>query len=148
MRRFASFQRNFAESRRFVVVFAALMVTFGAASMRESLRPRDEFMAQKKVYTQEVLDGLMNEQFDAIIEAGEKMKLMRSDKRWDRYATEDYARFSHNFQKAAQVLTDAARQKNLDACMASYIDCLQSCYSCHKYVRANPLAKASFELNR
>lgn len=107
----------------------------------KTTKPLDsrEFMVQKRAYSQIALDGLMREEYQTIIVAGENMRKMRADKRWPRLASDDYKRFSEDFEKSAQAMVDAARRKNLDGCMTAYVNCLQACYSCHKYVRAFPV---------
>ena len=127
-----------------IVSFAAV---FGATTVKEGLLPMDEFMASKQIYSQAALDGLMNENFEAIMNAGEKMKVMQADKKWNRITSEEYQRFSQDFEKRAQAMVDAARRGNLDGCMTAYINCLQTCYNCHKYVRSYPYAKASIDLD-
>lgn len=100
----------------------------------------NSFMAQKRAYAQIVLDGLMSEDYPTIVIAGENMRKMRSDKRWQQRPTSaEYNRYSEDFEKSAQTMIDAARRKNLDGCMTSYVKCLQACYDCHKYVRAFPV---------
>jgi hypothetical protein len=103
-----------------------------------------QFMAQKRAFSQIVLDGLMSEDYPTIILAGENMRKMRADKRWEFLASADYKRYSEDFEKSAQAMVDAARHRNLDGCMTSYTQCLQACYNCHKYVRAFPVP-TSFE---
>jgi len=111
------------------------------ANPPETAKPLDlsEFMAQKRIHSQIVLDGLMREEYQTIILAGENMRKMRADKRWERLASEDYRRYSEDFETSAQAMVDAARRKNLDGCMTAYVKCLQACYNCHKYVRAFPV---------
>lgn len=98
-----------------------------------------EFMIQKRAYSQIVLDGLMSEDYQTIVLAGENMRRMRADKRWPRMASEEYRRYSEDFENSAQAMVDSARKSNLDGCMTEYMKCLRACYNCHKYVRAFPV---------
>lgn len=109
----------------------------GSPSAKEQSRPPENFMMQKSIYTQKVLDALMKEQYDAIVIAGEEMKKMTKDTRWRRFETDDYFRLSENFETHAQAMVDSARAKNLDRAMDGYLKALQTCYDCHKYVRAD-----------
>jgi hypothetical protein len=95
----------------------------------------DDFMREKSFHCQSVLDALMKEQFDTIVLSGEAMKKMTKDPRWSRYGTDDYFRFSEQFQVNAEAMVDAARAKNLDRSMEAYIKSVQTCYNCHRYVR-------------
>lgn len=129
-----------------LAAFATAMVLMPFARPSETAKQPDlrQFMIQKRAYSQIVLDGLMSEDYSTIILAGENMRKMRADKRWDRLASADYNRYSEDFEKAAQNIVDSARRRNLDECMNSYLKCLQSCYNCHKYVRSLPVP-TSFE---
>jgi hypothetical protein len=123
----------------------AFVISADAPSAKTKPIDLNSFMAQKRAYSQIVLDGLMSEDYQTIILAGENMRKMRSDKRWQQRPTSaDYNRYSEDFEKSAQAMIDAARRENLDRCMTSYVKCLQACYNCHKYVRAFPLS-TSFE---
>jgi cytochrome c556 len=126
-----------------VLMLASALVT-GAPP--EKVKPVDlqNFMVQKRAYSQIVLDGLMSEDYQTIILAGENMRKMRADKRWDRFTSADYKRYSEDFENAAQSMVDAARRRNLDGSMNAYMTCLRACYNCHKYVRAFPVP-TSFE---
>ena len=85
------------------------------------------------------LDGLLSEDCQAIFLAGENMRKMRADKRWQRMASEDYKRYSEDFESSAQAMVASARRKNLDGCMTECMRRLRACYNCHKCVRAFPV---------
>lgn len=116
-----------------IVALSTIAIT-GSPSGKESRTP-ENFMKQKSLYSQAVLDALMKEQYDEIVIAGEGMKKMTRDTRWRQFGTDDYYRHSENFRIHAQAMVDSARAKNLDGAMDGYLKCLQTCYDCHKYVR-------------
>ena len=126
----------------------ALVMSADGPPAKRKVIELNSFMAQKRAYSQIVLDGLMSEDYQTIIIAGENMRKMRSDKRWQQRPTNaDYNRYSEDFEKSAQAMIDSARRRNLDGCMTSYVKCLQACYDCHKYVRAFPVS-TSFEVSQ
>ena len=114
----------------------ASLILFAVPPQSEKSRPLDEFMRQKRHHTQACLDALMFEDFEAIIAAGENLKRMQEDKRWGRILTDEYKRHSQELEKRAQAMVDSARTNNLDGAMEAFTRTLETCYSCHKYVRA------------
>lgn len=122
----------------FASICVAIMaiVVIATPTPREPVTQPQDFMRQKSIHSQMALDALMKEQFDIVVLAGENMKKMTKDKRWNRLETDDYFRFSETFQMQAQTMIDAARDKSADRAMEGYLRCLQTCYNCHRYVRA------------
>ena len=99
--------------------------------------PRDvsKFMKAKTVHAQEVLKGLVTEDFPAVAKNAEQLRLLSLDANWQVLQTEEYGRLSGEFRRAASELIEAADAKNVDAATLAYLQLTISCVHCHKHLR-------------
>jgi cytochrome c556 len=54
--------------------------------------------------------------------------------------TPEFASHSTDFRTAIQSLSDAARQRDLDAAAERYPAVVTACYECHKYLKGRRVA--------
>ena len=99
--------------------------------------PRDvsKFMKAKTIHAQEVLKGLVTEDFPAVAKNAEQLRLLSLDANWQVLQTEEYGRLSSEFRRAASELIEAADAKNVDAATLAYLQLTISCVHCHKHLR-------------
>lgn len=140
---------------RILIVIAALFcialaaVVSGGRQETEAgkqLWRRANFMSQKRLYSQLALEGFMMEQRELIIDYGTKMWNSSEDNIWqelfkDESKDQVYKEQAKKFRGNVQAMVAAARQSNLDAAMEAYTRSIQTCYDCHKYVRARERAR-------
>lgn len=100
-----------------------------------------DFMRAKLDHSQRVLEGLTVEDFGMIAKNSQDMALLSQATNWQVLQTEEYLQQSGEFRRAANTLTQAARDKNLDAAALAYVDLTMKCINCHKYVRGVRLAR-------
>lgn len=93
------------------------------------------FMKLKLNHAEKVLEGLATEDYALIEKNSQAMSLLCQDEMWSVLQTVEYRERSVEFQRSVDAITDAARKKNLDAAVLSYVDATMKCVSCHKYVR-------------
>jgi hypothetical protein len=93
-------------------------------------------MRKKLVYANQALDGLAQEDFGKIAESANLMKIISRAASWHVVGSEEYARYSKDFQEQAGDLERHAKEKNLDAASLDYVRITLTCVQCHKYLRA------------
>jgi hypothetical protein len=99
------------------------------------------FMKAKLKHSQEVLKGLVIEDFDLIAKNSQAMSLLCEDELWQVLQTPEYSARSAEFQRSVAAVTEAARKKNLEAATLGYVDVTLKCVNCHKYVRKVRMAR-------
>lgn len=99
------------------------------------------FMRGKLTASQNVLDGLVTEDFKKIEKGGQKMLVMSKAADWQVFQTGTYAQYSAEFQRTADRLVKMAKKKQLDSAALSYMHVTMTCINCHKYVKKERLAR-------
>ncbi len=102
-----------------------------------------DFMRVKLRHSQKVMEGLVLEDFDEIAKNSQEMSLLSLAETWQVFETPEYVEFSRKFRNAADALTDAAKDKNLDRATLAFNQVTTKCVECHKYVRGIRMAEAS-----
>jgi hypothetical protein len=113
-------------------VFATSALTTSVASAEDDL---SAFMKVKLRHAERVLEGLATEDYELIAKNSQAMSLLCVDEMWAVLQTPEYRERSLEFRRSVDAITEAARQKNLEAAALSYVDATMKCVSCHKYVR-------------
>ena len=109
------------------------------------VRPKNSklthFMRGKLTASQNVLDGLVTEDFKKIEKGGLKLLVMSKAADWQVFKTGTYAQYSGEFQRTADRLVKMAKKKQLDSAALSYMHVTMTCINCHKYVKKERLAR-------
>lgn len=122
---------------------ALALVTGGWLVERAASQQEDklqDFMELKLDHSQEVLRGVVLEDFELIAKHSQELSLLSQAASWRVFQTTEYLQHSSEFRRTADALTEAARQKNLDAAALRYVDLTLKCVNCHKYVRGVRMA--------
>jgi cytochrome c556 len=93
------------------------------------------FMKGKLGHAQKTLEGLAKEDYDLIAKHSQAISLLCEDELWAVLKTAEYHERSKDFRRSVNAITDAARQKNLEAATLAYVDTTLKCVSCHTYLR-------------
>ncbi len=93
-------------------------------------------MRDKLTYAKDALDGLSLEDFDKVAKSAEMLRMVSKAASWYVLDSDEYLRYSKNFQEQATDLGRHARAKDLDAASLDYVRISLTCVECHKYVRA------------
>ncbi len=102
-----------------------------------------DFMRVKLKHSQNVLQGLVLEDYDAIVKHSEAMSLLSLAETWQVLQTPEYVEYSRKFRHAADKLTDMAKKHNLEKSTIAFNEMTVKCVECHKYVRGVRMAEAA-----
>lgn len=130
--------------RKTLVIAMMLILGLLAGSGHTQLQPNkvSEFMKLKLQHAQKVLEGLVMEDFDTIEKNSQSLSLLSQAETWQVLQTPDYLQHSGEFRRAANAVTNAAREKNIDGAALAYLEMTMKCVNCHKYVRDVRMANA------
>ncbi|MBA4016576.1 MAG: hypothetical protein C0483_05255 [Pirellula sp.] len=107
-------------------------------------RPADihAFMRLKLGHSQQVLEGIVLEDFEMIAKHASAMSVLLEDEKWMVFQTPDYRTHSNIFNEICRDLNKAAERRNIDAATLAYMEMTMSCVKCHKYTRGVRMASA------
>ena len=125
------------QSRCVVMVLAVAVLTgvLAARGKAEQGTDVDDIMQAKLLASQGLLAALAIEDYEEITRNAQQLSILMLDADWQVLQTEDYIRYSGDFRRAAQAVTEAGRNENLDAAVLGYIELTLTCVACHRYVR-------------
>jgi hypothetical protein len=129
---------------------AALLALVGlAAGVVSSQQPNrvGPFMRLKLTHAEKLLGALAVEDFETVARESQQISLLTNDEQWQVLQTPDYLRHSLEFRDAADRLTKAGREKNLDSAILVYLEMSMRCVNCHKHVRNVKMASLSLPTN-
>ena len=112
-----------------------LLLLPGEGAHQESSEAVAEIMQLKLNRTQEVLEGIVMEDFSSVEAHSLWLSVLSEAAEWNVFETPEYARHSSAFSRAAEALTDSARDLDIDATATAYAEMVLQCVQCHKYVR-------------
>src|SRR5262249_17561296 len=122
----------------------ALVLTLGlAASMSHGQDKKDKkddkstaaLMKKKLTASQKVLEGLAVNDFEMIIQNADELHDISKQAAFKTLRTPRYEVYAEDFQRSAEKLSKAAKDKNLDAAAGAYVDLTLNCVKCHQHVR-------------
>jgi cytochrome c556 len=93
------------------------------------------WMKQKLVFSQNILAGLTESDFDKVRTNAAAMSFLGYLEKWARADQPDYKKQVAFFDFASQELIRQAKEKNLDGATLAYNQLTVSCIQCHKIVR-------------
>ena len=92
-------------------------------------------MHAKLVGSQNVLEGLVTEDFKRIYRGAENMKRMSEAVQWPRADDKVYSHYSEQFRRQCDKLMKLADDGNLEGTHYTYLGMTTTCINCHDYVR-------------
>jgi len=93
------------------------------------------FMRQKLAAMRQVLRGIVTEDYALIQTNAARMRKMGTAAQWNIVQGPIYGDYSASFRRSAELLSQAAKNKNADAAMLVYMQATLNCIECHRYVR-------------
>ena len=93
------------------------------------------FMRQKLAAMQQVLQGIVTEDYDRIQKNAARMQKMGTAAQWNVVQGPIYGDYRASFRRSAELLSKAAKNKSADAAMLVYMQATLNCIECHRYVR-------------
>jgi hypothetical protein len=137
-----------------IVVVLALRAATYAGHAEEPKRGQDkepepkqvkELMHRKLDNAHKMLEALAVNDLDGAAKRADELIKIRKEAAWKIVKTVEYEIWSDEFDRAAQGIIRAAKDKNLEAAKLNYLSMTMSCFHCHTYVR--DLKRASVEPN-
>ena len=95
------------------------------------------FMRVKLVGSQNVLTGLVTEDFELIRRGASDMKTMSEAIQWPRSKDKVYEHYGQDFRRQCDKLMQLAKKKNLEGAHYTYLHMTTTCVNCHNYVRGS-----------
>lgn len=120
------------------------LVLDGWLSSSQSQQPkqaRNPIMQMKLSHAQKILEGIALNDFNLIEKHADELIILSNKAEWHVLPTRDYLLQSNEFRRNAELLTKAAKGKNLDGATLAYVQLTMSCVSCHKHVREVRMAR-------
>lgn len=103
-----------------------------AQAPRDTLKP---FMQRKLDHAKGVLEGLAIEDFELIAREAQALSLLSLESNWNVLTTEEYIQQSSDFRRAVNVISEAAREKDINRAALGYVNLTVRCVECHSYLR-------------
>lgn len=117
------------------VVLMGLVTWFCPVSVGSQKGRLGQLMIDKLRHSQGLLQGIALSDFDKITSSAEELIALSRTAEWFAYKTPRYELHSNAFQRAAEVIVQKAKAKNLDGVVLAYMDLTMSCVRCHQYIR-------------
>ena len=124
-----------------VILIALAIATL--SSQLSSADPPDEapshritpLMKMKLDRSKAILEGLTLEDFDAISKNAKALKLLSLESGWNVLQTPEYVTQSQEFRRTADMIAEAAEEKNISRATLGYVSMTVRCVECHSYMR-------------
>ena len=100
-----------------------------------------KFMRAKLDASGQILEGLAVEDFDLIRQGASTLEEMSIAEKWRVSKDPLYREHSVDFQKVARRLTKNAKEEKLEASALTWLEATMQCIECHKWSRANLIAR-------
>ena len=135
-------------NRRLVAMVLALtLVLVGSLSHGQDKKDEKKdagtaaLMKKKLTASQKVLEGLAQNDFDLIVQNADALHDISKEAAFKALRTPRYEIYAEDFQRSAEKLAKAGKDKNLDAAALAYVDLTLNCVKCHQHVREVRMAR-------
>lgn len=98
-------------------------------------QPMSFWMKRKLEYSQNILGGIANADFDKIVENAEAMRTLSKVEGFVRRQTPGYRTQLHIFEESADEIIRQAKKDNVDGAALAFTQLTISCVNCHKHLR-------------
>ncbi|TWT49608.1 hypothetical protein Pla22_48050 [Rubripirellula amarantea] len=121
----------------YVVPIATVLVAVATAADPPLDQPSKitPLMHLKLDKSKAILEGLTLEQFDTIKINARALRLLSTESGWNVLQTKEYAAQSRDFQRAADLVIEAADDKDIHRATLGYVALTVRCVECHSYMR-------------
>lgn len=120
----------------FVALALGILVGGGPAPGEANTQKQlSKLMVDKLKNAQKLLEGIALADFNKITASAEELIQISRTAEWLVLKTPRYEVHSNEFRRAAEVVIQKARAKNIDGTALAYLELTMSCVRCHQYVR-------------
>ncbi len=102
-------------------------------------------MRMKLDKSKTILEGLAMEDFTKIATSARSLHLLSTETGWNIIQTAEYASQSRDFQRAADLIADAADNKDIHRAAMGYVALTVRCVECHSYMRKHQIELMKLE---
>jgi hypothetical protein len=102
-------------------------------------------MRMKLDKSKAILEGLAMEDFDKIATNARSLHLLSTESGWNVIQTAEYASQSRDFQRATDLIADAADNKDIHRAAMGYVALTVRCVECHSYMRKHQIELMKLE---
>ncbi len=127
--------RRFITGSCLLFFFVGIVVYSQVYSQQPGSKPLKPFMQMKLEPAKQILEGIVNEDFDMIDRSAQRISALTFDENWMTLQTASYRQHSQDFQRSVAAIAEAARNKNLDAATLGYMQMTLYCVQCHRSLR-------------
>ena len=125
---------------RRVLVAAALAASVAGLSLRAEDKPGKDhdasfWMKKKLEYSQRILAGLAEADYDSIAASAKLMNQMSHIEEFVRGRDEQYRHHLQTFDRVTHELVRQAQEENIDGATLAYMELTMNCINCHKHLR-------------
>ncbi|EMB18381.1 hypothetical protein [Rhodopirellula europaea] len=92
-------------------------------------------MRMKLEKSKAILEGLTLEDYDKVASNARSLRLLSTESGWNVIQTREYADQSRDFQRAADLVVEAAEEKDIHRATMGYVAMTVRCVECHSYMR-------------
>ncbi|TWU20967.1 hypothetical protein Pla52o_39990 [Novipirellula galeiformis] len=92
-------------------------------------------MFMKLEKSKSILEGLTLEDFEAVAKNAKALKILSLESGWNVIQTKEYATQSDDFRRTADMIAEAANEKNMSRATLGYVSMTVRCVECHSYIR-------------
>ncbi|MBC8353192.1 MAG: cytochrome c [Planctomycetes bacterium] len=117
------------------IVAVAFLASAVVAEDPENKKEPSFWMKQKLKYSQEILNGLAQEDYELITKNAMTMKGLNKIEAFVRQKPEGYRTQLKTFQFSVNELVRSAENENLDGAVLAFTQMTISCVNCHKQLR-------------
>jgi phosphate-selective porin len=117
------------------------------AAPKKKTSPHKEFMRDKLAASNQVLEGLLTEDYKLIEKGGRKFREMSDAAKWRVSTDMMYRSHSEDFQRNVDKLIETAEKaESIDRVALAWFDTTLSCIDCHRWVRTVLIADSKAPL--
>jgi hypothetical protein len=99
-----------------------------------------KFMREKLTASQDIVEGLVTEDYAIIVSGAERLLKMSKATEWHVIQGPIFAQHSAEFRRTVEKLIKTAKDRNIDGASLTYMHMTMTCIDCHKFVRSTHVA--------
>lgn len=129
-------------TRLFLAAFLMALVVLPISSQEKKPKQMDPLMASKLKEGQTLLEGLALNDFTKVQKSAESLLKISKEAQFRKALnTPQYELHANNFQRAAELVIEKAKAKNIDGATLAYVDMTLLCVRCHQHTREQGIGK-------
>jgi hypothetical protein len=117
------------------VVLVAAIALMSTSALPGQTPATGQVMRNKLSHSHQILEAIMTSNFALLEQESAALGEATKSPAWAVLKTPQYARYSTDFVRRTDDLVAAAKDRDLDTAIVSYLSMTMSCYECHRYVK-------------